>query len=107
LYILKGIEQTANETIAQVNEINQLFIKTQEFVKAKAPKSYSKELIELLFEHPYCKTEYLTERLNISRITATKYLKELEKIKILQSKQVWKETLYINTQLFNIIQVAS
>jgi hypothetical protein len=25
----------------------------------------------------------------------------------LQSKQVWKETLYINTQLFNIIQVAS
>lgn len=104
LYILKGIEQTANETIAQVKEISQLFTKTQEQVKKKAPKSYSKELIELLFEHPYCKIEYLTERFGISRITATKYLKELEKIKVLQTKQVWKETLYINTQLFDLLK---
>lgn len=104
LYILKGIEKTANETIAQVNEISQLFIKTQELVKKKSPKAYSKELIELLFEHPYCKTEYLIERLGISRITASKYLKELEKIKVLQTKQVWKETLYINTQLFDLLK---
>jgi Fic family protein len=104
LYILKGIEQTANETIAQVKEISDLFIKTQELVKKKAPKTYSKELIELLFEHPYCKTEYLTERFGISRVTASKYLKELEKIKVLQSKQVWKETLYINTQLFDLLK---
>lgn len=104
LYVLKGIEQTANETIEQVKEINQLFIKIQEVVKKKAPKAYSKELIELLFEHPYCKNEYLTERFGISRITASKYLKELEKIKVLQSKQVWKETLYINTQLFDLLK---
>jgi len=104
LYILKGIEQTAKETIGQINEISQLFIKIQELVKKKCPKIYSKELIELLFEHPYCKTEYLIERLNISRITASKYLKELEKIKVLQTKQVWKETLYINTQLFNYLK---
>ena len=104
LYILKGIEQTANETIKQVNEINQLFLKTQELVKKKATKSYSKELIELLFEHPYCKTEYLTERMGISRITASKYLKELENIKVLKSKQIWKETLYINTELFDLLK---
>lgn len=104
LYILKGIEQSANETIKQVNAINQLFSKTQNLVKKNAPKSYSKELIELLFEHPYCKTEYLTESMGISRITASKYLKELEKIKVLKSKQVWKETLYINTQLFDLLK---
>ncbi len=104
LYILKGIEQTANETIVRVNEISQLFIKTQELVKKKAPKSYSKELIELLFEHPYCKTEYLTDRFGISRITASKYLKELEKINVLESKKAWKETLYINTKLFNLLK---
>jgi Fic family protein len=103
-YILKGIEQTANETIVQVKEISELFIETQELVKKKAPKVYRKELIELLFEHPYCKTEYLTERFGISRITASKYLKELEKIKVLQSKQIWKETLYINTRLFDLLK---
>ncbi len=104
LYMLKGIEQTANETIVQMKDISELFAQTQELVKKKAPKTYSKELIELLFEHPYCKTEYLVDRFGISRITASKYLKELEKIKVLQSKQVWKETLYINTKLFDLLK---
>jgi Fic family protein len=104
IYILKGVEQMAAATIQQVKDINQLFTKTQELAKKKAPKAYSKELIELLFEHPYCKSEYLVDRLSISRLTASKYLKEFEKIKILQSKQVWKETLYINTQLFDLLK---
>jgi len=104
LYILKGVEATAKETISQVQEINKLFIKTQEKIKSEAEKSYNKELLELLFEHPYSKIDYLIERLKISRITASKYLKELEKLGILQSKKVWKETLYINTELFDLLK---
>ena len=104
MFILTGVEHTANETIATVNEISNLFLLTQDLSKKKVPKIYSKELIELLFEHPYSKTEYLIERLGISRITASKYLKELEKLGILQSKQVWKETLYINTKLFDLLK---
>ncbi|MET7000488.1 Fic family protein [Chitinophaga defluvii] len=104
LYILKGIEQTARETISQIALINNLFKKTQEKIKTISPKSYNKELLEILFEHPYSKIEYLTERLNISRITASKYLKVLEKMGIVESRKVWKETLYINTQLFDLLK---
>jgi len=104
LFILKGIESTAQETISQVSRINKLFDQTKRVVQNKMPKIYSKELIELLFEQPYCKSEYLETRLNISRITASKYLRALEKIKVLQSKKVWKETLYINTELFNLLK---
>ncbi len=104
LFILKGVEVTAKETISQVQEINKLFIKTQEKVKTEAEKLYNKELLELLFEHPYSKIDYLIERLKISRITASKYLKQLEKLGILQSKKVWKETLYINTELFDLLK---
>lgn len=104
LYILKGIESTSNHTIAHVRRINKLFEQTKELVQQKLAKIYSKELIELLFEQPYCKSEYLENRLNISRITAAKYLKELEKIEILKSKKVWKETLYINTKLFDLLK---
>jgi Fic family protein len=57
-----------------------------------------------LFEQPYCKSEYLEKRLGITRITAAKYLKELEKIGILKSKKVWKEILYINTRLFELLK---
>jgi Fic family protein len=104
LYMLKGIEQTANKTITQIKQINHLFSKTQEKIKKELPKSYNKELLEVLFEHPYCKTEYITERLGISRITATKYLKELEASGILKSKKIWKETLYINTGLYSLFK---
>ena len=104
LFILKGIELTANETIAQVNTISKLFDQTKEIVQKKTPKIYSKELIELLFEQPYCKSEYVENRLAISRITASKYLKELERVQILKSKKVWKETLYINTSLFEFLK---
>ena len=104
LYILLAVEQTANETIVRVNEINQLLKETFEFVRQIAPKFYNKELLELLFEHPYCKIEYVTKQLGVSRVTAVKYLKELERIKVLESKKVWKETLYINTQLFSLLK---
>ena len=104
LFNLKGIESTAKETIAQVARINKLFDQTKGVVQKKIPKIYSKELIEILFEQPYCKSEYLENRLSISRITASKYLKELEKIDVLKSKKVWKETLYINTELFNLLK---
>ena len=103
LYILKGVEITAKATIKQVTEINTLFEQTKEKTKNEIPKIYSKELIELLFEHPYSKSEYLENRLSISRITAAKYLKAMENIGILQSKKVWKETLYINTALYELL----
>lgn len=103
LYILKAIEQTAKETIQQIKDINDLFQKCEDKIKT-ALKSYNKSLLEILFEHPYSKIEYITNRLKISRVTASKYLKELEKIGILQSKQVWKETLYINTELFLLLK---
>lgn len=104
LYLLKGVEETSHETIAQIKSIQKLFTSTQEKVKREASKAYNKELIEILFEHPYCKTEILTTRLRISRITASKYLKQLEGIGILKSKQFWKENLYVNIKLFELLK---
>lgn len=104
LYILNGVEQTARQTIHQIQEINKLFMKIQEKVKKEAEKSYNKELLELLFEQPYSKIEYVMERLKVSRITSSKYLKTLEAIGILKSKRVWKETIYVNTMLFDLLK---
>lgn len=104
LYLLFGVEKTSFETIEQIKSIQKLLSSTQEKIKKEAPKVYNKELIEILFEHPYSKAEILTSRLNISRITASKYLKQLEDIHVLRSKQIWRETIYINTGLFNLLK---
>jgi Fic family protein len=104
LFILKAIEETSKQTVDQIAAINDLFFKTQELIREKADKLYNKELIELFFEQPYCKIEFLVSRLGMSRVTASKYLKGLEHIGVLQSKKVWKETLYINTALFDLLK---
>lgn len=104
LFILRGVEATSKVALNQVISINQLLEKTRMEVQKKAPKIYSNELVELLFEQPYCKSEFLEKRLSVSRITAAKYLKTLESQKILKSQKVWKETLYINTALFELLR---
>lgn len=104
LFILKGVEETAKQTIQQIDSIKNMFTQTQEKVKAEAPKLYNKELLELIFEQPYSKIEFVVERMGVSRITAAKYLKGLEELGILFSKKVWKETLYINQSLFEILK---
>ncbi len=104
LYLLMGVEKTAQQSIEQIKSIQKLFASTQERIKKEAPKVYDKELLEILFEHPYCKSDTLTARLHISRITAAKYLRELEHIQILKSKRVWKETIYIHTRLFELLK---
>ena len=104
LYILKGIEQTALSTIEQINKINHLFSETQKLVQEKLPRIYSKDLIEQLYIHPYCKIEFLVNNLGIERKAASRYLNGLEEIGILKSQQKGKEVIYINTKLYNLLK---
>lgn len=104
LYMLKGIEQTAQITIEQINKINLLFSETQKLVQDKLPRIYSKDLIEQLYIHPYSKIEFLVNNLGIERKAASRYLNGLEEIGILKSQQKGKEVIYINTKLYNLLK---
>lgn len=104
LYMLDGVEQTSLETVELINGINALMTATQEKISAELPKIYSKDLVEVLFMHPYTKIEFLVEKLNITRQTASKYLNELEKIKILKSVQIKNSKFFINVLLFDMLK---
>ena len=104
LYMLEAVEQTSLETVELINGINTLMITTQEKISAKLPKIYSKDLIEILFMHPYTKIEFLIDRLNLHRDTASKYLKELETIGILKPIKIGRSKYFINLELFNMLK---
>ena len=104
LYMLDGVEQTSLETIELVNEINSLMSKTKEQIKAELPKIYSKDLVEILFMHPYTKIEFLVEELGLHRQTASSYLKELEKLGIVESKKIGRSKYFINIELFDMLK---
>jgi len=104
LYMLDGVEQTSLGTIGLINDIHKLMGETKEKIKVELPKIYSKDLVEILFMHPYTKIDFLVNGLNIARQTASIYLNELEKIGILQSIKIGRSKFFINVELFDMLK---
>lgn len=104
IFILKGIEETATETIQKVKAIKELLDSTIEKVKSEAPKIYSKELVETLFENPYCKIEFIVKAIGVERKAASRYLHLLENIGILKCIKVGKDNLFINVGLMDLLK---
>lgn len=104
LYMLKAIEETANKTIIKINLIKELLDNTIKIAQENASKIYRKELIELLFEQPYSKIDFVVNRLGVERKSGSRYLKKLAEIGILESKKIGRETIYVNTKLIEILK---
>ncbi len=104
LYMLDGVEQTSLETIELINGIHRLMGEAKDEIKEKLPKIYSKDLVEILFMHPYTKIEFLMSGMDIHRDTASKYLRELESIDVLESIKIGRSKFFVNKQLFNILK---
>lgn len=102
IYMLDAIKHTSIFTLEKVNDIYNAFNSTIKLVKDKASDIYSHELIELIFNQPYCKIALLEQNNIASRNTASKYLRKLEEIGVLASEQVGREILYKNIALFEI-----
>ena len=104
LYMLKAIESISNRTISKINRINKLLSETIKLAQNKEPKIYRKELIELLFEQPYSKIEFVVEKLNVERKAASRYLKKLESIGIVRSQKVGRESIFVNEKLIEVLK---
>ncbi len=104
LYILKGIEETSLKTIDKINNIKVLLEISVNTARKKASKIYRKELIELIFEQPYSKIDFVVKRLNVERKAASRYLKKLEEIGLLKSEKIGREVVYINEELIDILK---
>lgn len=104
LFMLKAVETTSIQTIKKIKTIRELLDKTIEKVQTDAPKIYKKELVELLFEQPYSKIEFVVNQLKVERKAASRYLKKLENIGVLESHKVGREILYINKELIDVLK---
>jgi Fic family protein len=104
MFMLKAVESTSKHTIERIVNIKDQLDSTIIKVQEKAPKLYRKELVELLFEQPYSKIEFVVNKLGVERKAASRYLKELEDIGIVESQKVGRETLYINKELIEILK---
>jgi Fic family protein len=105
LYMLDGVEQTSLATIDLINSIHELMDECKMKIKFELPKIYSKDLVEILFTHPYTKIDFLVEGLGVTRKTASKYLRELEELGIMHNIQIKNSKFYINNELFERLRI--
>lgn len=103
LYILKGIEITSKETISLIEKIQKEMKNYKEEFRDKLPKIYSKELLESLFYEVYTKISYIEKACNVTRLTASSYLNQLEEIGLLESEKIGRERLYKNVRLIKLL----
>ncbi|MCD6188520.1 MAG: Fic family protein [Desulfuromusa sp.] len=103
LYMLQAIEKTARETRQRILDIRDMLQADIEKVRTELPKIYSKDLLELLYRQPYCKIRFLEEAGIAQRQTASSYLKELERIGVLEAIKIGREIYYINGKFLNLL----
>lgn len=102
LFMIKGIEETARETIDLILKIKKMMFEYKHQLRDNY-KFYSQDLLNNLFKHPYTKIEFIVNDLGVSRLTAANYLNKLAEDKILKKEKLGTGNYYINERLIELL----
>lgn len=102
LFMLKGVETTAEDTILLVKRIGELMAEYKQIIRPAFGGKYNHELLNGLFYHPYTKIGHVESNMQVSRQTASKYLDKIVSLGLLKKEKLGKENYYINTRLRNM-----
>lgn len=103
LFILDAIHIAAKWTITKIQEIRELLDETAIAFRQVSPRIYSRELVELIFEKPYCRIGDVVKAGIAKRQTASVYLKTLATAGLLSEIKAGREKLYINPSLLSLL----
>jgi Fic family protein len=103
LYMLEAVRETASWTLGRIEAIRHLADRTSERVRQELPKIYSRELIDVVFTQPYCRIDNLVQAGIAKRETASRYLKLLVKLDILQELKIGRDKLFVHTALLQLL----
>ena len=102
MFILKGVEETAEETIRLVKGISQLMADYKTKLRPLFGRLYKHELLNNLFFHPYTKIEFIQKDMMVQRKTAAKYLDIIVENGLLDKVKIGHTNYYINIQLMEL-----
>ena len=103
LYMLTGVEKTADDTVMLIGNIKNLMQEYKNSIRSQLPKIYSQDLLNNLFKYPYTKIEYLQHDLGISRNTAIRYLTALTNENLLVKQKIGRDNYFINKPLSKLL----
>ena len=103
LFILTGVQETCVWTTDKIKAIRELMEHTAKYVQLELPKTYSWELVELLFRQPYCRIGNLVDSGIAKRQTASVYLKQLCDIGVLREIKSGRENIFVHPKYIELL----
>jgi len=103
LYMLRGIEETAHWTTDKIAAMRRLAAMESAHLRHLYPKLYDRDLIEIIFEQPYCRIKNLVDRGIGTRQRASRYLHGLVDAGVMLQVQVGREKLFLHPRLLNLL----
>jgi Fic family protein len=103
MFILDGVEETCRWTTDKIKSIRELMEHTGEFIQGRLPKTYTWELVEVLFKQPYCRIGNLVDAGIAKRQTASVYLKQLCDVGVLREVKSGRETIFVHPKYIELL----
>jgi Fic family protein len=103
MFILDGVEETCKWTTDKIKAIRELMEHSAEFVQMKLPKTYTWELVEVLFKQPYCRIGNLVEAGIAKRQTISVYLKQLCDLGVLKEIKSGREAIFVHPEYIELL----
>jgi Fic family protein len=103
LFMLQAVAETSRWTTNKIAGIRSLAEHTSAYVRSTLPKLYSHELVDVIFEQPYCRIGNVVDKGIAQRQAASRYLHALAASGVLHAVPVRKETLFIHPKLMQLL----
>jgi Fic family protein len=103
LYMLNAVELTARWTNERIRAIRSLMDNTSDYVRLSTPGIYSHELIQTIFALPYTRIGHLIDRGVVKRVSASRYLKQLASIGVLEEEKVGRDKVFIHRKYMALL----
>jgi Fic family protein len=102
LYMLAAVEETSGWTTGKIRVVRALMDATIAYVRAAAPK-VPHAVVEQIFTYPYCRIANLVERGIAGREAASKYLKELVRLGVLEEEKVGRDKVFLHRKYLDVL----
>ena len=103
LFMLEGVRSTSVETLSILDEIQALQFTMRDELRDVTSAGANADMLDLLFEQPYCRIANVVERCGVSRPTASKWLNELVGAGKLRDLRIGRERLFINHRFLDVL----
>ncbi|MEM9836417.1 MAG: Fic family protein, partial [Bacteroidota bacterium] len=103
IYLINGVELTAKDSIKRITNIRNSMQETKQYLRKNHPKTYSQDLLNNIYRHPYTKINLIADDLQVHSNTARTYLTVLVDAGVLREHKIGRGLYFINTQLISIL----